>query len=137
MLEALDTNVVLYAYVDFRDPRKTAIARGLMSRLATADNGVVSTQVLKEFANMALKGASKLQQADVETYLLELANFRQAVVNDIVVFLAVRRHFANQISFYDALIVEAALMKGAEMLYTEDLQHGQMFDSLRIVNPFL
>jgi len=49
----------------------------------------------------------------------------------------VRRQFKSQLSFYDALIIEAAIAGGAELLYSEDLQHGMRFDKLRVVNPFL
>ena len=47
------------------------------------------------------------------------------------------RHFRSKISFYDALIVEAAIAGGAEILYSEDLSHEQRFDSLQVINPFL
>jgi len=43
----------------------------------------------------------------------------------------------NQLSYWDALIVESALRAGASILYSEDLQHGMRFDSLEVRNPFL
>ena len=54
-----------------------------------------------------------------------------------MVLSAVRRSREFALSFWDALIVEAALKAGADRLFTEDLQHGQIIDGLRIENPFL
>ena len=49
---------------------------------------------------------------------------------------AVRRSASSQLSYWDALIIESALDAGAAVLLTEDLQHGQAFAQLRVVNPF-
>ncbi len=139
MLRAIDANIPIYAYVDMRDPRKTAIARDLMRELASSGECVVSTQVLKEFANVATNGRRlpALPEHATMEYVQLLMSMDVVHVNEALVLAGVRRHYRNKISFYDALIVEAALLGDAELLYTEDLQYGQRFDSLQIVNPFL
>lgn len=139
MLEALDTNVPIYAYVDFSDPRKMQIARELIRRLEDTGNAIISTQVLNEFSNIALKlNREKDRQPIVEEYLRNLASTMTVVpVSAEIILAAIDRHYTNNLSFYDALVVESALSAGATILYTEDLQHGQSFGVLRIVNPFL
>ncbi|MHB0981733.1 MAG: PIN domain-containing protein, partial [Thermoleophilia bacterium] len=59
------------------------------------------------------------------------------MVTPDVVLGAARLHRSDSVSFWDALIVQAALSGGADILYSEDLQHGRRFGGLRIENPFL
>jgi predicted nucleic acid-binding protein len=138
MRSAIDTNIALYAFADLRDERKTSVSRSLVEKLAESDECVLSTQVLKEFAHVCTK---RLRPALSEAMLLarvgQLSSFNLVQVDHTLVLAAIRRHYENKISFYDALIVEAALTGGAELLYTEDMQHGTQFGALRVVNPFL
>lgn len=53
------------------------------------------------------------------------------------ILAAIARSGGQSFSFWDALIVEAALAGGADRLFTEDLQHGQVIEGLRLHNPFL
>jgi predicted nucleic acid-binding protein len=138
MLRAIDANIPLYAYADFREPRKSDVAWHLMEELAISGECVVSTQILKEFANIAIKRPSiPMSQDVIEGYLRSLMTMNMVVVDERLVLLGVARHYHSKISFYDALVVEAALAGGAEILYSEDLGYGQRFDSLRVENPFL
>jgi predicted nucleic acid-binding protein len=73
----------------------------------------------------------------IEEYLRSFMAMRMVTVDQELVLMGVARHFRSKISFYDALIVEAALLGGAEILYSEDLGHGQRFGPLRVENPFL
>jgi predicted nucleic acid-binding protein len=139
VLRAIDANIPIYAYVDFRVLEKTHLALRLMEELASSGECVVSTQVLKEFANVATLGRRlpALPHHAVTEYVQQLMRMRLVQVNEELVLSGVDRHFRSKISFYDALIVEAALRGGAEILYSEDLQHGQNLDGLRVINPFL
>lgn len=138
MLSAIDSNIAIYGFADFSDASKTRVARELFERLATTEECMISTQVLKEFASVCTK---KLRPAMPQDILLarlqQLARLPTVVVDVAMTISAVRRHFTSQVSFYDALVIEAAIAGGARILYSEDLRHGQIFDTVEIVNPFL
>ena len=67
----------------------------------------------------------------------DFAEFASVSEDAGMVLRAVRRHREMSLSFWDALIVEAALKAGADRLFTEDLQHGQVIAGMRVENPFL
>lgn len=134
---SFDTNIALYAFVDLADVRKTEVTRALLDKFVDGNECVLSTQVLKEFANVCTKRFRPGMTEDhLLTYLSELCRLEVVVVDDAIVRSAVRRHFTSLIGFYDSLIVEAALAGGAKVLYSEDLQHGMRFGSLQVINPF-
>jgi predicted nucleic acid-binding protein len=127
----LDTNVLVYAVLS-DDPRRPAAERLL------ATGGTISVQVLNEFANVA-RGKLKWSWLDIEA-TLNLVRSRTGRVRDI----SVSTHEAaltlardHGLSFYDGLIVAAAIEAGCDTLFSEDMQHGRKFGSLAIVNPFL
>ena len=128
----LDTNVLVYAYAAF-EPAKKAQA------LAVSNTGErwISTQVLIEFVNVSQRKL-KTRWADIQTTLIELAgNHRITVTTAATIAQATRLADRYGFSWFDALIVAAALECGCETLYSEDLQHGQLIeDSVRVVNPF-
>ena len=127
----LDTNVLVYAALS-DDPRCATAERLL------AAGGTVSVQVLNEFANVA-RLKLKWPWSDIEA-MLALVRSRSTKVRDITVstheaaLAHARRH---GLSFYDALIVAAAIEAGCDTLYSEDMAHGRMIGDLAIVNPFL
>ena len=125
-----DTNVLLYLLS--KDPAKADRAEALL-----ASGGVVSVQVLNEFASVAsrklamtiaeireilstIRAACAVMPLDIETH-------------DLGLDMAERHRF----SIYDALIVAAAVRAGCAILYTEDLQQGQIIEKLQIRNPFV
>ena len=132
----IDTNVLVYAY-DHRDLHKQDAARALLRELFTANTAVISTQVVQEFCNILLH---KLKIVDADA----LADIIQATLSGIVrhqpdtAFYrrAIALHQRYDLSFYDALIIQAALDLGCDTLYSEDLQAGQKFGSLTVANPF-
>ena len=133
----LDTNVFVYA-VDSADRGKQAVAQKLVVD-ALAGNAVTSSQVAQEFMNVVLKQAAQpLEVADVrrllDTMILPLVEvWPGAELYHRALDVRTRWGF----SFYDSLIVAAALKSGARVLLTEDLQHGQLLDGLKVQNPFL
>ena len=134
----LDTNVFVYSF-DEASPGKQATARRLIRDALRTERGVISTQVVQEFLNVA---ARKFQRP------LTLSESREYLR---VVLVPLCRHFPSPefydralllreetgFSFYDALVVAAALESGCSTLLSEDLQHGQTIRGLTVRNPFL
>lgn len=126
----LDTNVLLYALSE--DARKADRAEDLLKA-----GGVVSVQVLNEFASVARRelGMEWAEIKDALGVVRELCTVTPLTldIHDHALTLAERHGF----SIYDALILSAALAAGAETLYTEDLQDCQRLgDRLTVVDPF-
>jgi len=130
----VDTNVLLYS-IDDTEPHKQGIAAALLEQLGRSNTGVLSTQVLLEFAfNLTRK--FKLSQTTAERMTTAYTAW-QVVDSDVpLVLLGLARPAQNQVSIWDAMVIEAALRCGAKTLYTEDLTHGQRFGGLTVVNPF-
>ena len=125
-----DTNVLLYLLS--KDAAKADRAEALL-----ASSGVVSVQVLNEFASVASR---KLAMTIAEIReILSTIRAACAVIpldietHDLGLDIAERHRF----SIYDALIVAAAVRAGCAILYTEDLQQGQVIEKLQIRNPFV
>jgi predicted nucleic acid-binding protein len=134
----LDTNISVYCF-DLSEPRKNSIAKDLVAHGASSGLGVVSYQVLQEFCNVA--SASKRLTLDPErtvAYVSQLLHPMNKVGPSVALLgqaLATRQ--TSGYSFYDSLIIAAALQFGCKTLYSEDMQHGQSIAGLRIVNPFV
>lgn len=135
MTAFLDTNVLVYQ-VDTKDPTRQARALSLTATLYQQKQMVLSTQVLQEFYNTAtakLRIPSPVSEGLVRSF----AKGRVVQVAPPIIFAAMQRHAGGQFSFWDALIVEAALSAGCKTLYSEDMQHGLVLDGMAIENPFL
>jgi predicted nucleic acid-binding protein len=133
-LAFFDTNVFLYGD-DARYPKKRARALDLIDRHQRANAMVVSLQVLQEYFAVAtgkLKVDPGLAQRKVEL----LAQGRVVRFSEADVIASIELHRLNRISFWDAMIVHAARLAGAGMLFSEDLQAGREFAGVRVVNPF-
>lgn len=135
MTAFLDTNVLVYR-VDFDAPDKQQRAAELVSKLYLAREAVISTQVIQEFYDTLTRklGISPIDAASAARHH---SKARLVSPNWPIIQSAMQRHAAGQFSFWDALIVEAALAAGCKTLYSENMQHGQVVDGLRIENPFL
>lgn len=132
-----DTNVLLYLF-DASVPEKKARAQEVFSREAEAGRVVLSTQTLQEFyVNATRKLAEPLPLEVAAEQVRDFALLPLVRVEEAMILAAAERNRSMAISFWDALIVEAALKAGAKRLLTEDLQHGQQIESLRVENPFL
>lgn len=131
----LDTNVLVYSD-DGSNPVKQRQAIDLVKAHRRQKTGVVSLQVLEEYFNTVTR---KLHmQADIARRKVEiLANFYVVEPNLADVLAAIDMHRLHQLSIWDPLILRAAKQSGCGVLLTEDLQHGQVIDGVRIVNPFL
>ena len=133
----LDTNILVYTF-DLARPDKQRTARRLLTAALTSQRGAISTQVVQEFLNISLRGfARPIILADLREYLdtvlaplclhFPSINFyAQALVTQV----------ETGYSWYDALIVSAALELGCSTLLSEDLQHGRVIRGMVIRNPF-
>ena len=131
-----DTNVLIYA-VDEGEPEKLGIASALVEEHLVEGDGMISVQVLREFYWASLRLPRPLSYQQAQEMVGYFSAFRTLAEDAGMVLGAIRRSREYMLSFWDALIVEAALAGGADRLLTEDLQHGQVIEGLRIENPFL
>lgn len=130
----LDTNVLAYA-CDADQPLKREKARDLLKSLARDMPPCISTQVLQEFFVTATRkmGVEPLQAKRI------IQTFRQMEIVRIDpedISRAIDGSVIWQISFWDALILAAARKARCAVLYSEDLNDGQVYDTVRVVNPF-
>ncbi len=129
----LDTNILVYAFHQ-GEPTKAARAQNILKKC----NWAIGWQVIQEFSNVALhRFAAPIRPEDLADYI-ELVLWPRCLVlpNTALYRHALALSASTQYQFYDCLIVAAALASGAPVLYSEDLQHGRAFGSLRIENPF-
>ncbi len=131
-----DTNVLVYAF-DEGEPEKRSLALDLIKEHLIERNGVISVQVLREFYSAVRREPQPLSEEAAAAAVRRLSGFSPVSEDADMVLRAVRRTGEMSISFWDALIVEAALKAGADRLFTEDLQHGQVIEGMRVENPFV
>jgi predicted nucleic acid-binding protein len=129
-----DTNVIVYAH-DRRAGVKQLRAVDLLDAHARSLTLVVSTQVLIESYN-ALQRAAALTREAALAVVETLAHAQVVSADSHFVVRAIQLAQRHQLSHWDGLIVQAALDAGCAVLYTEDLQAGQRFGDLEVVNPF-
>ncbi|GAB6088486.1 PIN domain-containing protein [Spirochaeta dissipatitropha] len=128
----IDTNILIYAN-DQRDPVKQKTAAHLISRLMISGEGVLSTQVLQEYANVAL---TKLGQNE-EVVLRQLHLLEQMEVvrqTPSMIRRAVEIKKTYNINFWDACIVSNAEYAQCDTIYSEDLNTGQYYSGISIRN---
>jgi predicted nucleic acid-binding protein len=132
----VDTNVLMYAH-DTASGEKHQIAKVLVEELWETRSGVVSTQVLQELAVNLRRKAKKPLDARATREVVSDYLAWQVVVNggdSILEALDIEAGF--HLSFWDALVIQAAQAAGAEVLYSEDLSDGQRYGTVKVKNPF-
>ena len=129
----LDTNILIYVYSD-TEKNKQNIARKLISD----HKSYVSTQVLQELTNILTKKFN-VSWIEVQNTLKESRQNNLLHINTLDTIIdACTIAKKYKFSFYDCLIIAAAIQCNCKMLYSEDMQHGQIIESqIKIVNPFL
>ena len=129
----LDTHILVYS-LDQTDPEKRHRCRELIKGLTAENLGVISTQVLQEFyvASTSKLGADPLIIKDI---LRSLERFETVIITPFLIKEAIDCSITNRLSFWDAMIVVAAESAKCKLLWTEDLNHGQIIRSVRIENP--
>jgi predicted nucleic acid-binding protein len=131
----LDTNVLVYSD-DPRDPAKQQAALNLIKVHLRLRTGVVSLQILQEYF-VSTTGKLKLNAELAKRRVAVFAKFHVAspTINDVLA--AIDMHRLHGFSYWDALVLRMAKQAGCRILLSEDMQHGQEIDGLKIVNPFL
>jgi predicted nucleic acid-binding protein len=131
-----DTNVLVYVF-DRDSPDRSRKAHELLREHVASGGLLISTQVLQEFyVTVTRKLARPLPEETALAALQRLAILPTVQVDSRLVLEAASRSQALRLSFWDALIVQAAIDGGATHLLSEDLQHGRAIDGLTIQNPF-
>lgn len=132
----VDTNVLVYQ-LDQREPDKQVQARSWMDHLWDTQTGRTSFQVLQEFyVTVTRKLDPGLNPEAARKIVRALWAWRPVAVDERIFIAAWGLQDRFQLSWWDALIVSAARSAGCPYLLTEDLQHGQDLDGVRVVNPF-
>ncbi len=127
----------MYAH-DSSAGEKYEQAKPLVRQLWTEKAGVLSTQVLQEFYVTVRKMV--LHPGDIGTakrWLSHYVNWHVIENDGSAVLQAIDIEQRYQLSFWDALIVQAANRAGTSLLYSEDLNHDQRYGEVRVENPFL
>lgn len=133
----VDTNLWVY-WVDWRDPRKMHFVAQWLRQLASEHDIVVSTQVMIELrAVMTHKLKPAFSPQDARTALAALTAFDVVGTHANLVLDAHELAVIERLSWFDALIAEAALRSRCEILYSEDFSHGRILGGrLQVINPF-
>jgi len=131
----VDTNILIYAF-DADAAHKHEIAKEILKNLWEQKTGAISMQVLQEFYNNVTRKittplSQELARIIVRHYSQWCIQTTPAEINQA--FQIEDRH---HVSFWDALIIAAAEKAGAAHILTEDLNHGQIIEGIRIENPF-
>jgi predicted nucleic acid-binding protein len=130
----LDTNVLIYAATGRRDePRKFAIADDIV----TTRKFGASAQTVSEFYNVATRGVlAPLSPEEVDEWIDVLLGLPFTQLDARLVLSGVTLARQHRIRIFDATLLAAAERLGAPVFYSEDLNHGQLYGSVRVINPF-
>lgn len=132
----VDTNILIYAH-DLDAGEKHRHAAALIQELWEDRRGILSTQVLQEFyVNVTAKMPTPIEISAARGLLRTYAAWQVEVNGVQTVLLATEIQERNRLSFWDAMIVAAAQQGGAAILLSEDLNHDQVIEGVRVQNPF-
>ena len=131
----VDTNILMYAH-DSAAGEKHVRAKAIVEELWESRSGVVSTQVLQELAvNLRRKAKKPLDAKATRDVVSDYLAWHVVVNGGDSILEALDLEARYQISFWDALVIQAAQVAGAEILYSEDLSDGQRYGTVRVKNP--
>lgn len=131
----VDTNILMYAH-DKAAGAKHERAKALVEELWRNRAGVVSTQVLQELSvNLRKKAGRPLDAKATREIITDYLTWHVVVNGGGSILEALDLEARFQISFWDALVVQAAHTSGADVLYSEDLSDGQTYGAVRVINP--
>jgi predicted nucleic acid-binding protein len=131
----IDTNILVYS-LDNYDKRKKQKSRQIIEDVISKEIAVISTQVLQE---LYVAGTTKLKIDPIlmKNILHSFENLEVVIVDTNLIKDAIDTSILNKLSFWDSLIIVAAEKANCKLLYTEDLNHGQIFRGVRVENPYL
>ena len=134
----LDTNIFVYAVNSSQQwSRQQTIARSIIRQQNENESGVISLQVVQEFYQVATtKIAVPLSTEDALEFIRYMSCLEVVAASLDMVIAAVHLHQRHRLSFWDALILQAAQSAGCTQVLSEDLQHNLRLDNLVVLNPF-
>jgi predicted nucleic acid-binding protein len=135
-LQFVDTNILIYAHDRSAEAKHTR-ARDLIHDLWQSGEGCLSVQVLQEFyVNVTQKVARPLAHDVAARIIADLSvwHVHRPGVEDVLD--AIRLQERYQISFWDAMIVVSAIQLGCQRIWSEDLNPGQVYDTVTVMSPF-
>lgn len=133
----LDTNIVVYAY-DVSAGDKHRIAEDIVDGLWRSGVGIISVHVLTEFfVTVATKIPNPIDKDTAKEIVRDFLKWDVVVNDGESVLKAIDIHQRYQYSFWDSMIIQAAIKGNATVLLSEDLSDGQVINGLRIKNPFV
>jgi predicted nucleic acid-binding protein len=131
----VDTNILMYAH-DTSAGAKHERAKALVEELWRDRSGIVSTQVLQELCvNLRRKAGRPLDSSATREIVTDYLSWHVVVNGGDSILAALELEEQYRISFWDALVVHAALTAGARTLYSEDLSDGQTYGGVQVRNP--
>ena len=130
----IDTNVLVYAEAS-DEPLKQRAALALLKGLYEEGLGVMSTQVLQEYCNVALKKL-KLPAQYVRSQLDLYEQFEVVQVTPSIIHAGLDIHQTRSVSFFDAIVLASAHAAGCDVIWTEDMNAGEVINGVSIANPF-
>ena len=131
----IDTNILVYAEAS-DEPAKQRVALDLLKQLFETTSGVLSTQVLQEYCNVAIKKL-KLPPAHIRAQLDLYEQFEVVQVTPAIIRAGHDLHQTRNVSFYDAIVLASAQTAGCSVLLSEDMNAGEPVAGVRVVDPFL
>jgi predicted nucleic acid-binding protein len=132
-----DTNILICA-VDTSDASRQERAIACIAKAIQDDTVFISTQVLQEFFSITTrKLRPALSFAEAARQVTHLCEFEVLGSSAASIQHATQLAMAHRLQWWDALILEAALRANADVLYSEDGQHGQRYGALTVVNPLI
>jgi len=131
----VDTNILMYAH-DTSAGEKHERAKAVVEELWRDRTGVVSTQVLQELAvNLRRKAGRPLDVKATREIVSDYLTWQVIVNGGESILEAMDLESRYQISFWDAMVIQAAQLSGADVLYSEDLSDGQKYGMVQVINP--
>jgi predicted nucleic acid-binding protein len=132
----LDTNILVYAY-DRSAGQKHILAAQLVEGFWENENGCLSLQVLQEFfVTVTRKIMPPLDHQTARQIVADLAHWRLHTPEASDLLQAIDFQRSYLLAFWDAMVVQSASCLGCKQLLSEDLNHGQVYGDVRVVNPF-
>ena len=133
----IDTNIIVYAH-DNSCPDKQIRAQEIIFNGMRGNNGTISAQVLSEFfVTVTKKNKQNYSAAAAKHEILLLSHLQVVDIDYDLVIRAVGIQDLYSLSYWDSLILSAAERSGCDTLYSEDLSHGQKYEGIQCINPFI
>ncbi len=130
----IDTNLLVYT-IDKKDTRKQEAARGFLKKMIQEHIPVISTQIIQEFYVVAT-AKLKADPLVVKNIIHNFHNMELIKIDLELIEQAIDISVLSQISFWDSLVIAAAEKANCEYVVSEDLNTGQLYRGVKLLNPF-